>query len=272
MKISAASKKKLADIILENPYRTGKELVDLFNDFREDKDVYGHGFSSRKDYVKCKIDELNGSEKLRMLIEEIFHLSHFDSFLASLKEVTQNFNVFLVKDGYILQIVETDRGIGGKVKHTDSGLIDIKNAPISHEFINEQINKCREKLTLPQPDIDGAITNARSLAESIMEFILKELDVDVPDCKGDLISLYKAVKRQLNLDYHKDMEDTLKQVATGLSSIVAGVAGLSNQLSDRHARKYKPLLFHAKLAINASFTLCDFLLDSLERKKYRLIP
>ncbi|MEI6458289.1 MAG: abortive infection family protein [Pseudomonadota bacterium] len=39
---------------------------------------------------------------------------------------------------------------------------------------------------------------------------------------------------------------------------------MANKASDRHARRYNPAPHHARLAVNAAFTLCEFLLESLE--------
>lgn len=72
-------------------------------------------------------------------------------------------------------------------------------------------------------------------------------------------------KQVLSLDpSKKDLSDTLKQILTGLNSLVSGIGGISNKMADRHARSYKPFKHHAKLAINVAFTFCEFLLDSYE--------
>ncbi len=63
----------------------------------------------------------------------------------------------------------------------------------------------------------------------------------------------------------------LKEILSGLSSIVNGLAGLSNQASDRHVQKCKSLPHHAHLTVNSSFTLCQFLLDVLDREKLKRV-
>lgn len=126
------------------------------------------------------------------------------------------------------------------------------------------------KAIKPPSDIDGAITNAGSLSESVMEFVLTELGVEAPKYEGNINSLYKAAKKQLNLDPYKDLADTLKEILSGLTSIVNGLAGLSNQVSDRHTQSTNPcLIMH--LAVNSSFTLCEFLLGSLDREKIKRV-
>ena len=60
------------------------------------------------------------------------------------------------------------------------------------------------------------------------------------------------------------MENYLKAILDGLQKQVGGLFQLANKASDRHARRYNPAKHHAKLAVNAAFTLCEFLLESYE--------
>lgn len=81
MQISSTTKKELAKIITgdfaQECRRSGLQPVSFFNDFSDEKDVYGRGFLSRSKYVEEKIGHLNGTPKLCLLIEETFHLIHF---------------------------------------------------------------------------------------------------------------------------------------------------------------------------------------------------
>lgn len=54
------------------------------------------------------------------------------------------------------------------------------------------------------------------------------------------------------------------QVLSGLASIVSGLAGLRNAMSDAHVRTYKAQEHHAGLVVNASKTLSDFLSETFE--------
>ena len=65
------------------------------------------------------------------------------------------------------------------------------------------------------------------------------------------------------------MESYLKAILQGLRQQVAGFYELANKASDRHTRRYNPARHHAKLAVNATFSLCEFLLDSFEYQTER---
>ena len=137
---------------------------------------------------------------------------------------------------------------------------------LSDDFVKEQIKKAEERLN--SRDYDGAITTARTLVERVLEGYCVITGNDISDNKGDLLKLYKEVKVVLNLDpSQKDLSDTLKQIFSGLYSLLAGLSGLSNRMGDRHSRKYKPAKHHAKLAINVANTFCQFIVESHEHQQ-----
>lgn len=140
--------------------------------------------------------------------------------------------------------------------------------PLSQEFIQGQLDKCDTKLATE--DYDGAITNARTLVEAV----LREMEHRLTDTErkpdGDLIKQYKRVQKLLNLDPGKEgLATPLKQVLSGLASVVSGLAGLRNAMSDAHASKYRPHRHHAHLVVNAAKTLADFLFETYEYQRER---
>ena len=60
------------------------------------------------------------------------------------------------------------------------------------------------------------------------------------------------------------LEKYLKAILEGLQRQIAGLFEVANKASDRHARRFNPAPHHARLAVNAAFTLCEFLLESFE--------
>ena len=57
-------------------YRTGRNLVDLFNQYGS-RDIYEAGFPSRCSYVEEKLDILNGTKELEYLILQIIDERNF---------------------------------------------------------------------------------------------------------------------------------------------------------------------------------------------------
>src|ERR1051325_5004517 len=80
-------------------YRSGPELVDLFNRYGSD-DVYGQGFPSRWAYAEKKIRALNESAALAKLIREILHPREFIGLEARPPAAFEYLNERLKFDGY----------------------------------------------------------------------------------------------------------------------------------------------------------------------------
>lgn len=280
MKISEMTIKALQEVIngdedFEHAIyrRSGSMLVDFFNNFGRN-DVHEPGFPSRWDYTRTCIRSFNGEKTIKGIIESSVNPPDDEMYQPapsklSLEKTVNYLNEFLASDGYILKLEEGKTTY--KVFQLDGRIIATeKLTTLSHEFVDDQVRKAKEKLA--NGDYDGAITNARSLVEAIQEEIIRKAGAEVPKWDGDLMKLYKATKQTLNFDpSQKDLSDTLRQILTGLSSLVSGVAGLSNKMADRHSRPYKPARHHAMLAVNAAFTFCEFLLDTYEYQQKKEI-
>ena len=260
------------------PYRSGPVLVDFFNEFGRN-DEYGQGFPSRWQYTIECLRSFNNSDTLGKIIESVVdprdYISPENIFSqetdtkpprSQLDKIVDHLNEFLSYDGYVLR-KDGSRNFY-KVFSLNEGIVPNENLdPLSDEFINDQIRKAKEKLA--KDDYDGAITNARSLVGAFQEEIIRRSGAEVPNYNGNLLKLYKETKRVLNLDPSQQPSDILKQILTGLNSIVSGLSGMSNKLGDRHSRTYKPSRHHAKFMVNAAFTFCEFLHDSHKHQESR---
>lgn len=268
MKISRRTIKRLGELITgngeESPYRSGPQLVDFFVEFGVD-DVYEAGFPSRWQYAESKISEFNDTPTLKKIIEAAVDQRDFVDSEFNLETAVNKLNEFLGYDGFELK----------KLGHSYR-VIDLKGMMVEPETISEtehervrvQIEKCQNKIE--NQDYDGAITNARTMVEEIMIKVIEEHEGKEIKNSGDLMKLYKEVKKILNLNPDKSLfSPTIVQILSGLNSIVNGLAGLSNDYGDRHANKNIASKHHAKLAVNAAMTLADFLIDSKNYQEKR---
>ena len=201
---------------------------------------------------------LHGSDGLRH--------GHEGANPANLQDALKYLNEFLSFEGY--EIVPRGKNYDVIDKTRGEIIVDVKagTCHLSHDFIMEQIEKCRTKMS--QGDYDGAITNARSLVEAVLAAIEKEFDASPPDYDGDLPKLYKRVQRHLNLSpENPKISNGLKQTLTGFISIIGGLSGLSNKMGDRHVREYKPAAHHAVLIVIAAMTFTNFIFDTFAYQK-----
>ncbi|WP_261521691.1 abortive infection family protein [Burkholderia multivorans] len=273
MKISDYSVQKIGEFIAGDPegwpYRRGVDLVDFFNK-QGFRDVYGEGFPTRRVYSQERVAQLNGKPKLKDAIREMLDPRLWIDLAKNgfaVEAAAEQVNEILNYDGY--EVVRD--GNLYKVRELSGAVIEVENrfdqsSELSELIIEEQIQKCREKIE--GGDYSGAITNARTLIEAVLLKIESELDPSPQGNDGDLVKLFQRVRKHLNLEpSRQDISDALKQVLSGLASIVLGLATMRNKMSDAHGVPYKPSRHHAKLAVNAAKTLADFLFDTMSYQK-----
>lgn len=252
------------------PYRTGPQLVKFFNEFGA-RDVYpsGGGFPSRRIYAQDKLRALNGHAELKAAIAAAVDPRPFLNLNLDVASAAAKLNEQLKFDGY--EVVQD--GLAYKLRELGAGSVKLSApAKVSHELtqmaIDDNIRKCEDKLAAG--DYTGAITNARSLVESVLVGIERDFDAGAAEYDGNLQALYKRVQKLLNLEPdRKDISDSLRQILSGLVSIVGGLAGIRNKMGDAHATSYRPSRHHAKLAVFTAVTLADFLFETKNYQQTR---
>ena len=273
MRISAKTIEQLIEIITGNtkksPYRSGPQLIEFFRDFGE-RDLYGQGFPARAYYVQEKLRKFNGTETTEQIISAAFNFFCEDGFNP--EEQAEVFNRLLIRDGYRLAIEYRSSWMeGDRIVEADpyfdiqpvlpAAILPEGLAAISHNAVNEQIVKANKRIATG--DFAGAIASSYTLTEHLLKLILREAGVAFNENEGDIRALYKLVREPLNLSpAGEGIAVPLKPILDGFQKLVSGLYEVSNKASDRHARRYNPAMHHAKLAVNAAFALCEFLVES----------
>ena len=149
----------------------------------------------------------------------------------------------------------------GVIENTIS--IDRCSQAIGSEYLDEQASKCNKKLA--DGDYDGAITNARTFLEEILLAIEEKITGTRGSYSGNLPQLYKKIANKLNMR-NDEYSGPLRKLLDGMEQSIAAVGGISDKVGDRHAATttYKPSERHARLVINACFTLGDYLVSSYQ--------
>lgn len=245
------------------PYRTGYDIAIFFEGFGVDGPVEVLS-TSRWAVAQAWIRHLAKLGRLDDVVAAALHPGTFRGSEYAAGDAAAFLDPYLRDDGH--QLVR--RSGRHRLAPLQTGLVELgvtlsPGEHVTHEFIEEQIAKCEHKLA--DGDLDGAITNARSLVEATLADLESRLDPVPEPHKGDLEKLYKRVQKLLNLEQgRKDIADGPRKVLQGLASVISGIAPMRNKMSDAHARVAKPAPHHARLAVNAARTLVNFAYDSFE--------
>jgi hypothetical protein len=270
MKVSHKTIEFLIDMITGNgkfsEYKSGPELVRFFNNLGF-HDMYGQGFPSRWYYVEHKLLQLNNQGRIDEVLKSYLSPINFVEKENQLNELIEKTNKYLEFDGFKIKLQNKTIEIL-PIKDNHNYHIEVNKVPkIDNEFIRENLDKCDRKIA--EGDNSGAITNARTLLETILLYIYREIKGEDFNFNGDLNKLYKEVSNTLKFSKDKKIEQSIKQVLGGISTVINGIAGISNKLGDRHGKlneQYKPGKSMAILVVNATKTLSEFLVSAYENQ------
>ncbi|MCB1884894.1 MAG: abortive infection family protein [Geminicoccaceae bacterium] len=253
-----------------SPYMTGPALLDFFRPFGLGGDYpWSGGTPSRWAITEERLEKLNGSDGLAACIEAVVDRRRFLGTEHDVEGAVAFLNQFLVHDGYRI-VPQGRRFVVRPHREVEVALRLPEDAAPDQvaDFIRQQIEKCDAKLV--GGDFDGAITNARSLVEAVLRNLEDQTAGAPQDYDGNLPRLFKRVQKAMRLDpADYDELPAVQQLLRGLVTIVDALAGISNELADRHAGRHRPQPHHARLAVNAANTFCSFMLDSYRRQKDR---
>lgn len=166
---------------------------------------------------------------------------------------------------------------GGRMRLVEAG----KGVPVLSELagLSELINfdtvsrDLERALASAATDPEDAVTAACSTVESVCRSILVELGEPLP-VKKDVQGLYNAVKPPLGLSPNRADIDPLiandiRQVLSGLTTVIGGVGALRTHGGDAHGREKGFARVDARIArlsIHAASTAALFLIETWQRK------
>lgn len=113
-------------------------------------------------------------------------------------------------------------------------------------------------------DPEGAITAARSLAESTCKRLLDELGISYSD-DTDLPKLYGLVANAIKIAPSQHTDQVFKQILGGCCSVVNGVGAMRNRLGDSHGKGKDAIIpdaRYAEFAVNLAGSLALFLIST----------
>lgn len=252
-------------------YRSGPQIEKFMRTCNVDFSVDGSRMPS---LVQCLININNSSQPEDVLPRIIEAAADPRDFIREPERhtaVVDYLNRALRFDGFEVQqqggqmrLVEAGKGV--PVLSELAGLAEM----IDFDTVSRDLDRA---LASAATDPEDAVTAACSTIESVCRSILVELGAPLP-AKKDVQGLYNAVKQPLGLspdrsDLDPIIANDVRQVLSGLATVIGGVGALRTHGGDAHGREkgYERVDARiARLSIHAASTAALFLIETWQRK------
>lgn len=259
-------------------YRSGPKLEQFF---RGANLAFRLAGGSRVSSTLAFLDQTyaygDGYGAIKRVIEHVCDPRHYLEVPDKALAVRDHMNAVLEADGFAVTVVN---GKAHLVERQASGAIVepfiSKIAILSFDTVQVEIARA---VTNIATDPEDTVTAACSLIEAVCRSILIELKLPLPP-KKDIEGLLKSVQEPLGLapgrtDLPMEVEQDVRQILGGLTSVAKGVGALRTHGGDAHGREkgFKRIDARiARLALNAASTIALFLIETWERKERRALP
>ncbi|MFJ2206351.1 abortive infection family protein [Streptomyces microflavus] len=215
---------------------------------------------------------------LRFLAEMLHPVVRRDP--AEVQRLVKQFNDILSADGFELYPVEHISGLPvytGRARATFHGArpdwkFEARPLLTDPRVLHEHQERIRAGL---ERDPAAAIASCKELVESLCKIILERQGIEFPPGE-DLPPLFKRVTTLLGLNAdavadHAKASATVVKILRTLTTTVQGLAELRNQLGLGHGRTAPSpaLTRHARLALNSTVTVTEFVLDTWQDRTDR---
>ena len=265
------------------PYLSGPMLCELSQKFGYYQEYYWGNSSklnlSRWQYMDNILEYVIKENKTSQLLSYMMEKERFSDSLRNLnnvndiekmykyiiKKVIDQINSILYFGGHELVIINNQYII----KNIDEKInIDVPNINIvDRDYIKDLSERAMKDID--EGNLDSAITKSRTILEETFCYAI-EFKGEEPSDSGDIGKLYKQVKDLYSMHANKDMDKRVNKLLSGLENIVQSIAEMRNNGSDSHGLGNKRVNisdYHARLAVNSSTTMAEFILSVSQNSK-----
>jgi len=116
-----------------------------------------------------------------------------------------------------------------------------------------------------------AVSAASNILESTCKIYIEDEGLEMPR-RQDLQPVWSIVRKDLGFDPSSVEDRDLKEILSGIISIVSGIGALRTHTSSAHGsgrKLYHLEPRHARLAIHSAHTIATFILESWDKKQKR---
>lgn len=265
------------------PYLSGPMLCELSQKFGCYQEYYWENSSkpnlSRWQYMDNILEYVIKENKVSQLLSYMMAKERFSDTLRKLNNVNDIEKMYKYIVQKVIEQINSILYFGGHelviinnqyiVKNIDEK-ISI-NAPNINVVDRDYIKDLSERAMkdIDEGNLDSAITKSRTILEETFCYAI-EIKGEEPSDSGDIGKLYKQVKDLYNMHANKDMDKRINKLLSGLENIVQSIAEMRNNGSDSHGLGSKRINisdYHARLAVNSSTTMAEFILSISQNSK-----
>lgn len=259
------------------PYLSGGKICDLSRNLglpiEYDK-------MSRWCYVEDMFDFAVEHSRFSDFLGLFFNSPHFSEHLADasfeefearhdaiVQGVVDQVNRMLLFGGHEL------RAIDGRYVITEIGKAPHIEAPNLREMGAAYVHMMADRANddVDSGRLDSAITQSRTLLEEAFIYAIEEKGCK-PSRAGDITKLYSQVKTLYNMHESGEADKRINMLIGGLNKIVDAISQMRNNDSDAHglgSRRISIRDYHARLAVNSSVAVVEFILSVVTASKSR---
>jgi hypothetical protein len=212
----------------------------------------------------------DGLQKIIRVIEAVADPRDYLDLPEKLAAVVAYMNKRLVFDGFELRKIGALYKVVALATETVAGTaLQEKAKALDLGSVHADFERALSQADHDPPD---AITSACSTVESVCKCILDEMNKPYPATK-DVKGLLTEVAKHLNLspgrdDLPKEWEQDIRQILSGLFTVVGGIGALRTHAGDAHGKgktrvPVDPRI--ARLAIHAASTVSLFYIETWQR-------
>lgn len=262
------------------PYLPISEICDISTRFGfsmqcdEECLIYEESQNLHHEYFEKMLDQFIQANCCPQLLTFLFGKSQFKSKLSDLprgkideyynhivKTVLGKINSILHFSGHEMKI------IGQEFVVRPSGTKLEVHAPTIEKTIDRPYIAditARALQDIEAGHFDSALTKSKTLLEEVFKYVIEQKG-EAPPKNASIDESYKCVRDLYNMNAEKENDKRINKLISGLTKIISAVSEMRNSNSDAHGlgkvRPYKIKDYYARLLVNASITLADFILS-----------
>lgn len=265
------------------PYLSAPMLCELSQKFGCYQEYYWGNSSkpnlSRWQYMDNILKYVIKENKVSQLLTYMMDKERFSDSLSKLNTVSDIEKMYKYIIQKVIDQINSILYFGGHelviinnqfiVKNIDEKInIDIPNINVVNRDYIKDLSE-RAMKDIDEGNLDSAITKSRTILEETFCYAI-EIKGEEPSDNGDIGKLYKQVKDLYSMHANKDMDKRVNKLLSGLENIVQSIAEMRNNGSDSHGLGSKRVNisdYHARLAVNSSTTMAEFILSVSQNSK-----